>query len=140
MLHPGLDAVDWDTRSLTRIQHFARQWGWGGIVAVNLFALRVSDAFLLKQHCGPVGARNDDHIVAAARDARAKAVIAAWGNGGRWFGRGDEVRVLLADNGIPLWRLGGPLTRFGQPVSPLVMPYTGLPVPWPPPTMENADA
>jgi hypothetical protein len=137
MCHPTPAAADEDDRCLRKLQALTRRWQWGGIVVVNLFALRCSDVFALKQHCAPVGAHNDEHVLSAATDRATRAVVAAWGNNGRLFGRDDRVKAMLSDNGVPLWRMGGPLSRFGQPLNPMVMPMTVLPLPWIKPTGER---
>ena len=130
-LHPTLAAADEDDRLLRKLQAFTRQWEWGGIVVVNLFALRCRYTYELKQHVAPVGAGNDAHILAAAAgDKRAKAVIAGWGNGGQIDGRGKAVYELLCRSRVPLWRMAGPLTQSGHPWTPTRFPYSALPVPW----------
>lgn len=130
MLCPTLAAAGEDDRCLRKLQALTRKWEWGGVVVVNLFALRCRGSYELKQHCAPVGAFNDLHILNAARSEHARAVICAWGNVGRWQGRSQQVVRMLRDNNIPLWRMGGPLTRFDEPWVPTRFPLDALPVPW----------
>lgn len=134
MSHPTPAAADEDDRCLRKLQALTRRWEWGGVVVVNLFALRCTDRFALKQHCAPVGVHNDEHILSTATDRTARAVVAAWGNDGRLFDRGDTVKAMLAYFGVPLWRMASPLTRFGQPQNPMTMPLSVLPLPWLKPT------
>jgi Protein of unknown function (DUF1643) len=56
-------------RLTCRCVRLSRAWGYGGIVVVNLYALRATDPEHLRRHPDPVGDYNDDHIDAAARDA-----------------------------------------------------------------------
>lgn len=129
-LHPTKAAADEDDRYLRKLQGFARRWKWGGIIVVNLFALRCRDYYGINQHPAPVGAHNDEHLLFACRDVRTKAVICGWGNRGRLYGRADQVTRLLRDREVPLWRMAGPLTRFGQPWVPTRFPLDALPVPF----------
>lgn len=59
---------------------FARAWGAGCIVVVNLFALRATDPMALLRAPDPMGPGNNDAIAAAAHAARHRAVICAWGS------------------------------------------------------------
>lgn len=77
MLNPSTADAFTDDPTIRRCIGFAKAWGYGGIVVVNLFALRATHPELLNQHPDPVGPRNDDMILAAAR-AHSPLVV-AWG-------------------------------------------------------------
>lgn len=127
MLNPSTaDAVK-DDNTVRRCLSFARAWGCGELVVVNLFAYRATDPAALKTAADPVGPGNDDHIVRAARAAG--RVVAAWGVHGTYKGRDAAVAALLAAHSVPLLCLG--TTRDGRPRHPLYVrggtPLVSLP-------------
>src|SRR5262249_19438175 len=79
--------------TVRRCVGFARRWGYGALCLVNLFALRATDPAALKAHAAPVGPDNDRWLIEAARGAA--VVVAAWGAGGAYLGRGETVARLL---------------------------------------------
>lgn len=81
MLNPSTADGEVDDPTLKRIMGFSRRWGSGGLVVVNLFALRSSDPRALLAHADPVGPENDVTINVARRAAIfGGRVIAAWGS------------------------------------------------------------
>lgn len=116
MLNPSTAGAASDDPTIRRCLGFARAWGFGALVAVNLFALRSPEPARLRRARDPVGPDNDRHIRSAARTA--SLVIAAWGIHGALAGRDLAVRSLLAPHRISC--LG--LTRSGQPRHPLYLP------------------
>lgn len=125
MLNPSTADADLDDPTIRRCVGFAREWGYGGIVVRNLFALRATDPAALKVHPDPVGPENDEWLLAAGQDA---LTICAWGAHGSLRGRGTGVRDLLTAGGAQLHHLG--LTKDGSPRHPLYLPRTATPVPW----------
>jgi len=79
--------------TLRRCKAFTASWGFGGLEIVNLFALRTSYPRDLYQVAGPVGAANDQRIIAAAK--RATRSILAWGAHGDYRQRDQAVFALL---------------------------------------------
>jgi hypothetical protein len=77
LLNPSMadDRIDYLT--LRRCKGFSASWRFGGLEIVNLFAFRTSYPRDLYQATDPVGASNDQHIIAAAK--RATCIILAWG-------------------------------------------------------------
>lgn len=120
MLNPSTaDATD-DDPTVRRCIGFAKDWGYGGIVVGNLFALRSTDPSVLKEHPDPVGPRNDDvlrELVDGAGD-----IVAAWGTKGTIQNRGQEVRQMLDGDLIAL-----DTTKDGHPVHPLYQPADAEP-------------
>lgn len=126
MLNPSTaDASRLDPTN-RRCMGFARDWGFGGAVVTNIFALRSTDPRGLVEALDPVGPDNDAQVVDAARNA--DRLIAAWGTHGALHGRGAEVRAGLESEGVDLHVLR--LTRAGHPAHPLYLPRDLVPVRW----------
>lgn len=104
----------------------------GGIIVVNLFALRATNPEALWKASDPVGPSNDKYIqreiIDRPFDFKPLAVIAAWGNYGDFLGRDKVVRSMLAKHKVYLHNLG--LTGDGHPRHPLRIPYTYQPQMW----------
>lgn len=107
------DEVD-DDPTIRRCVGFARRWGYGRLVVVNLFAWRARSPRALRAVAEPVGPEADAFLRAAV--AEADRVVACWGNGGTLRGRDAAVRRLLG----PCACFG--LTGRGQPRHPLYLP------------------
>ena len=105
---------------------YARTWGYGGIVVVNLFAYRSTSPLVMKNAPEPVGPENDRHLLGATRDAA--LVVCAWGTDGGHQGRGEAVRRMLESRGFTLHYLT--LTKDGMPGHPLYLPGNLRPVEW----------
>ena len=116
MLNPSSADGDRDDPTLRRCRGFARAWGFGGLGVANLFALRSVDPLSLQSCRDAVGGENERYLVKLAETV--DTVVAAWGNGGAWQGRGSHVRRMLAEH--PLFCLG--VTVQGEPRHPLYVP------------------
>ncbi len=78
MLNPSTANAETDDPTIRRCIGFAKTWGYGGLVVVNLFALVSSDPkVLLKDPDATGGDKNDKMIYNAA--FKADKIIAAWG-------------------------------------------------------------
>lgn len=118
MLNPSTaDALE-DDPTIRRCTSFARREGAGGLIVVNLFALRSTDPRALNDHPDPVGRHNDRFIRQAV--SMGSKVICAWGAAPGAGERGREVAMQLAGCGVPLYCLG--TTSLGQPRHPLYLP------------------
>lgn len=123
MLNPSTaDALEDDAtirRLVTPKTGFARRMGAGGLIVVNLFAVRSTDPRVLRHHEDPVGPLNDAFIRQATD--RASVVVAAWGAAGvEHNGRGARVAEALRARNVALQCLG--TTSTGQPRHPLYLP------------------
>lgn len=127
MLNPSTADADVDDPTIRRCMRFSRDWGAGGIVVVNLFALRATDPNELRRHPDPIGPDNDAAIARAVTIARARGgnVIVAWGSHVMAVHRGRHVRDLVGD---PLLCLG--TTRGDHPRHPLYVRASTVPVAW----------
>lgn len=76
MLNPSTADGTQDDPTIRRCVGFAKAWGYGGLVVVNLFALRATDPAELHRAVDPIGPQNDEHISAACFQ---RAAVCAWG-------------------------------------------------------------
>ena len=125
LLNPSTADESHDDPTNRRGIDFAKRWGYGGVVFVNLFAYRTPHPKVMLRQPDPVGPDNDRHIVEQAR--KAGVVVAAWG-ANNTLGRDRAVLRLL--DGTPLQCLG--TTKNGHPRHPLYLrsnaplePYRG---------------
>lgn len=118
MLNPSTADATVDDRTIHRCMDFARRWECGGIVVVNLFAIRATDPKVMLAHPEPVGAHNDN-VIRAVASMHAKHWVAAWGVHGTHRGRDVEVAGLLAAEKVQLQHLL--LTKHGHPSHPLYL-------------------
>ena len=75
--------------TVTRCINYAKSWGYGGMIMLNLFAYRSTDPKNLYFVNDPIGPDNDFHL----RSASSKAIvtIAAWGVRGNHLNRAESV-------------------------------------------------
>lgn len=110
-LNPSTADETHDDPTIRRCVGFARRWGYGGIIVVNLFAFRATDPRVLRGAEDPVGPENDQWIVWCQEEAA--RVVAAWGNGGTFRGRAEEVLPRLREP------FALAINHTGQPAHPL---------------------
>jgi len=123
MLNPSTADADNDDPTIRRCMSFARAWGYGGILVVNLFAFRATDPKELVKATDPIGPCNNSILETAAKS---HVTVAAWGCGGALKDRGGKVRGLLGD--CELLCLG--LTKDRYPKHPLYVPADTVAVPF----------
>lgn len=125
MLNPSTADASINDATIRRCIGFAKLWGFGGIVVVNLYAIRATDPHEVFRHLDFIGPENDAHIKAQAK--KPARVVCAWGNHAH-RDRADAVcRLLLAEREglhLPnqLYCLGK--TGSGAPHHPVRLPYT----------------
>lgn len=107
---------------------YARGWGYGGLIMLNLFAFRATDPKDMKAEADPVGANNNRWLrdQAGYVTLMGGVVIAAWGTHGEHLGRSSDVVTLLA--GVPLYCLK--VTKGGEPGHPLYLKGDLTPKRW----------
>lgn len=108
--------------TIRRCMTFSKAWHAGGIIVLNLFALRSTDPKNLYTHGDPIGLLNDD-VIAGYFPVDVPVlgpVVAAWGAHGTHRNRGHLIRRLLIARGARPLCLG--LTKAGQPRHPLYIP------------------
>lgn len=118
MLNPSTASADQDDPTVRRIVGFAKAWGKGGVLVVNLFALCSTDPKALRHHPDPLGRYNAMFVMRSV--VMSDLVVAAWGAGGVLAGRGEEMARALRIASVPVKALR--LTSTGQPGHPLYVP------------------
>ena len=114
MLNPSTADAFVDDPTIRRCVGFARTWGFGSLVVVNLYAFRATKPDDLAKAGYPIGPENDQVIGQAVTESQ--LVVAAWGASAE-PGRVTDVRALIKARGKTVHHLG--LTKSGAPRHPL---------------------
>lgn len=123
MLNPSTADATQNDPTIRRCIGFAKAWGYGGLVVVNLFAFRATNPDELYEVDDPVGRDNDAHILNAVEHC--KGAVCAWGVKGHIRNRHNNVRRMI---GMPLYYLA--LTKGGNPSHPLYLKSELKPQEW----------
>jgi hypothetical protein len=118
-LNPSTADETVDDPTIRRCIGFARDWGYGGLYMLNLFAFRATDPKVMKAATDPVGPDNDATLVSYQKQG--VLIVAAWGNDGVFKGRAQHVLKNVLVHG-PVKCLGR--TKDGCPKHPLYLPKT----------------
>ena len=130
MLNPSTATATVTDNTIRRCRRYAQRWGAGGLLVLNLFALRSTDPRQLYTHPRPVGAHNDAVLTDRLRDPRTDRgrVVVAWGSHGGLHERDRQVLALLRSEGVEPLCLR--VTGQGHPHHPLRLPAALTPVPF----------
>jgi len=112
-LNPSTADENNDDPTIRRCISFANDWGYGGLCMTNLFAYRATAPSVMFKADDPIGGKNDVWIARLGKQAG--IIVAAWGNGGRYLGRSNQVRSLL-----PILHCLK-LNKSGEPAHPLYL-------------------
>ena len=115
-LNPSTADETVDDPTVRRCIGFARDWGYGGLRMLNLFAFRATDPKAMKAAVDPVGPGNDQALLRYLSDPINRLTVAAWGEHGVHRSRAWEVRYKLLP-GFPMKALG--INSGGAPKHPL---------------------
>ncbi len=127
MLNPSTANADFNDPTVARCENRTLAMGYGTMIITNIFAFRATDPQNMRQYTAPVGDENDEAIVKSAQ--KADMVICAWGNHGQFMQRGQQVKLLLAENNIAnLYYLK--MNGCGEPAHPLYLRNELQPVLW----------
>ncbi len=110
-LNPSIADEIIDDPTLIRCINFAKDWGYGGLIMVNLFAYMSTHPKDLKKAKLPIGKNNNKHIL--KNHQKSQLTIAAWGNDGHFLKRDKEVLEII-NNPMCL-----NINKSGQPAHPL---------------------
>jgi len=116
LLNPSTADAIVDDPTLGRCMSFAREWGYGGLIIVNLFAARSANPKMLKEVKDPVGPENDKWIKEEAE--KASLIVLGWGNHGSLRNRDKKVLPWLKEARCLA------VTKQGQPSHPLYLSKT----------------
>ena len=126
MLNPSTADAEHDDNTIRRVVDFTHGWCYGGLIVVNLFALRsTSPAVLHDDPAAAIGPENDARIIEAVEQCR--RVVVAWGIHGPLARRDKQVLRLLKNR--QLHCLG--LTSGGHPRHPLFISGATQLIPFP---------
>jgi len=121
MLNPSTADAEKDDPTIRRCIGFAKDWGYGGLYVVNLFALRATNPKDLLTAPFVVGVKNEKWI--RRMSSLAHLVVCAWGNGAIV----DKLQKRLDHTWKPLSWINKPLhylelSNDGTPKHPLYLP------------------
>lgn len=112
-LNPSTADEDNDDPTIRRCKRFSKDWGYGGMYIVNLFALRATNPKVMLLHDFPVGLENDTWLKYFAYNAG--VIVCAWGTYGGHKQRDQQVMDLLANYDLMCFGI----TKNGKPKHPL---------------------
>lgn len=104
-----------DNPTTRRCISFAKKWGFGTLIMMNLYALCTPNQTMLYEHCNDGLPQNDEELSALFGEK----VVLAWGHQPKAIERADYVVKELLRN-CQLYHLG--LTKHGFPRHPLFLP------------------
>lgn len=121
MLNPSTANALEDDATIRRCIGFAKLWGYGGIVVVNLFALRSTDPTKLLSAPDPVGRPRGANVIYEVIDQKPGLIVAAWGGN---VPVGHDIHVNAVKNAL---RSNGAKclghTLAGEPKHPVRLAY-----------------
>jgi hypothetical protein len=129
MLNPSTADAEEDDPTIRRCIGFAKDWGYGGLSVVNLFAWRATKPRELLTAPFVVGVENEKWI--RRMSSLADLVVCAWGNSsivGKLQKRLDHTWKPLSWIDKPLYYLQ--LSNDGTPRHPLYLPKNLTPIPY----------
>ena len=94
-LNPSTADEKNDDTTITRCISYAKQWGYGGLIMGNLFALRSTSPKEMMKANDPIGSENDKWLVKLSKNV--DVVVGMWGNDGVFLKRNSEVSKLFPD-------------------------------------------
>lgn len=131
MLNPSTADATADDHTIRKCRAYSRAWHGGGLLVVNLFALRATDPTALYRDPDPIGPDTDAVLATRLTEPRTDRarVVVAWGRHGTLHGRDRQVLDLLHRLGISPQCLT--VIRNGRPGHPARLAATLRPQPFP---------
>ncbi|MDQ0114962.1 DUF1643 domain-containing protein [Paenibacillus harenae] len=122
MLNPST-ANEWENDpTIRRCINFAKDWGFGSLGVVNLFAIRATNPIEIFKVNDPIGMENDHYIIDELE--KSDLVILAWGTKGSYLNRDKEVLRLLSS--FELYAID--ISKEGHPKHPLYLKANATPI------------
>ena len=125
MPNPSTADANRDDPTIRRLISFARSWGYGGFIVVNLFALRSPHPSVLRQVDDPIGPDNHKHLSEVA--VLVDTMICAWGTHGR-FGMADKLAMACMHGKATTKAMH--INADGSPKHPLYIKSDAVPIPF----------
>jgi hypothetical protein len=129
-LNPSTADAEVDDHTVNRWRYYAKRDGFGGFVALNLFALRSTDPKRLLTHADPVGPTTDAIAKMWLDLPEVTRVVACWGAHKLASARREAVLAMLRPREDRLHCFG--LTQGGFPKHPARLANAVPVVPWRP--------
>jgi hypothetical protein len=104
MLNPSTADASIDDQTIRKVLAFSKREVFGGIMVVNLFALRATDPAELSEDAAPIGPENDEYLRWAVKAPIIGRTIVAWGADRMVSYRRRDVEIhasIAAWRGIP---------------------------------------
>ena len=121
MLNPSTADDQREDPTLLALIHFARLWGYGGLIIVNLYGWRSSSPDVMRTaaaRSNDLNRRRGREAMICARTMGRDQLLVAWGNDGDFEGEAARFAEFAADQvGCELICLG--TTRSGAPKHPM---------------------
>lgn len=125
-LNPSLANEEKDDPTIRRCINFAKEWGYGGLIMLNIFAAVTPYPSLLQAMVNPIGELNTRVIVRHCK--KADIVVACWG--GIAYGRdqADHILAMVLKERGEIHCLG--VNKDGTPKHPLYLASSTKPRVW----------
>jgi hypothetical protein len=127
-LNPSTADETDDDQTIRKLIQYSKNWGYGGLVIVNVFAYRSRDWKKLVCHSNPIGVSNKLTLQSWAFlcKKRSMRVMFMWGRNAakvnpEWVA---EVEAMFLENDVECFQLN----MDGSPVHPLMLPYSVEPI------------
>ena len=119
-LNPSTADETEDDPTINRCINFSKDWGYGGLCMVNLFAFRATVPSDMMASKDPIGSENDNWIKKLSKDAG--VIVAAWGNDGSYMGRSKNIMDMVPN--LKCLKIN----KTGEPAQPLYQPSSATPI------------
>ena len=119
-LNPSTADETEDDPTINRCINFSKDWGYGGLCMVNLFAFRATVPSDMMASKDPIGSENDNWIKKLSKDAG--VIVAAWGNDGSYMGRSKNIMDMVPN--LKCLKIN----KTGEPAHPLYQPSSATPI------------
>lgn len=126
-LNPSTADASNDDPTIRRCINYAKSWGYGGIVMVNLFCFRATNPKDMKAQGFNAKGRDSNEFLIESSTYSA-ITIAAWGTQGNFLGRDKQVKDLIKSSLNELHYLK--LTKDNHPSHPLYLKKDLKPQKW----------
>lgn len=119
-LNPSTADEKDDDNTIKKCINFSKNWGYGGLYMLNLFAFVATAPSDMFNASSPIGEENSKYIEKYSK--LSDKVICAWGNNGNFKNRSKEV-LLNIENKFYL-----KLNKTGEPAHPLYLNKNLIPI------------